>query len=97
MSVTGQQVPIYDDYYAFSYVLERCRNSRSSGVVKAIRSGWNGKGFWITAQFPDEHSKMTHPYFYIEYPAGHLAYPNGSRVPWFPSQTDLWAQDWMIL
>jgi hypothetical protein len=37
---------------------------------------------------------MTLPYIYIEYPKGHPAYPNGSRVPWLASQTDLLAEDW---
>lgn len=64
---------------------------------KLQRSGWNGKSMWIKAQFPDEHSKMTHPYLYIEYPSGHPAYPNGSRVPWLASQTDLMAEDWSIV
>lgn len=36
---------------------------------KAIRrSGWNCSGLMVKAQFPDEHSKMTLPYLYIEYP-----------------------------
>lgn len=61
------------------------------------RTGWNGKGMWLALQVPDEHSKMTLPYIYIEYPAGHQAYPNGSRVPWLASQTDILADDWEIL
>lgn len=61
------------------------------------RSGWNGKGMWLTLQVPDAHSKMTLPYVYIEYPQGHVAYPNGSRVPWLASQTDLLAEDWEVV
>lgn len=62
---------------------------------KAVsRSGWNGKGMWLLLQTPDANSKMTLPYIYIEYPKGHPAYPNGSRVPWLASQTDLLAEDW---
>jgi Protein of unknown function (DUF2829) len=60
------------------------------------RFGWNGKGMWLLLQVPDDHSKMTLPYIYIEYPAGHVAYPEGSRVPWLASQTDLLAVDWEI-
>ena len=59
-----------------------------------MRAGWNGKGMWIKLQRPDENSKMTHPYLYIEYPEGHPAYPSGSRVPWLASQTDILANDW---
>lgn len=62
---------------------------------KAIyRMGWNGKGMWLLLQTPDANSKMTLPYIYIEYPAGHPAYPLGSRVPWLASQTDILANDW---
>lgn len=61
---------------------------------RVCRSGWNGKGMWLKLQTPDANSKMTLPYIYIEYPVGHPAYPNGSRVPWLPSQTDLLSKDW---
>lgn len=64
---------------------------------RIYRSGWNGKDMWISLQRPDTNSKMTHPYCYIEYPRGSAAYPNGSRIPWLPSQTDLMAEDWNSL
>ena len=67
------------------------------GGIKVARSGWNGKGMWLVLQIPDEHSKMTLPYIYIEYPVGHPAYPSGSRVPWLASQTDILAEDWVIV
>jgi hypothetical protein len=67
------------------------------GGKKVARIGWNGKGMWLEMQRPDENSKMTLPYIYIEYPVGHLAYPNGCRVPWLASQTDLLAEDWTFL
>lgn len=65
------------------------------GLV-VCRRGWNGKNMWLKLQIPDRHSKMTLPYIYIEYPVGHPAYPEGSRVPWLVSQTDLLSDDWMI-
>lgn len=58
------------------------------------REGWNGKYMWLELQRPDENSKMTLPYIYIEYPVGHPAYPLGCRVPWLASQTDILATDW---
>lgn len=64
--------------------------------ARVRRRGWNGKGMWLKLQQPDEQSKMTLPYIYIEYPVGHAAYPQGSRVPWLASQTDLLANDWEI-
>jgi len=64
---------------------------------KLIRSGWNGKNMWLKLQTPDENSKMTLPYIYIEYPKRHKAYPDGCRVPWLASQTDILADDWEIV
>ena len=64
---------------------------------RVARSGWNGKNMWLALQVPDEHTKMTLPYIYIEYPTGHPAYPTGSRVPWLASQTDMLAEDWSIV
>jgi len=64
---------------------------------RVARDGWNGKGMWLALQEPDQHSKMTLPYIYIEYPEGHPAYPSGSRVPWLASQTDMLREDWVIL
>ena len=63
---------------------------------KLARKGWNGKNMWIAMERPGAiHSKMTLPYLYIEYPKGHPAYPNGSRVPWLASQTDILSDDWL--
>jgi len=64
---------------------------------KVARQGWNGKGMWLALQVPDANSKMTLPYVYIEYPLGHIAYPEGSRVPWLASQTDMLAEDWEVV
>ena len=64
---------------------------------KVARTGWNGKGMWLKLQVPDAHSKMSLPYVYIEYPVGHPAYPNGSRVPWLASQTDMFSEDLLIV
>lgn len=64
--------------------------------LKMRRAGWNGKGMWVALQEPDAGSMNTLPYIYIEYPVGHVAYPNGSRVPWLASQTDMLANDWEV-
>lgn len=66
---------------------------------KVYRNGWNGVGMWLELQTPDANSKMSLPYVYIEYPTNplHHAYPNGSRCPWTPSQTDMLADDWLIM
>lgn len=54
------------------------------------RHGWNGKDLHIEGQWPDEHSKMTKPYLFMET-------PDGSRIPWVPSSGDLFAADWYLL
>ena len=62
---------------------------------KIFRDGWNGKGLWVEMQRPDENSKMTLPYLFLNYPSDSKNTP-GCRVPWAPSQTDLLAEDWCI-
>lgn len=57
---------------------------------KVFRAGWNGKGMSIELQVPDAHSKMTHPYIFINT-------PHGGRVPWVTSQMDVLAEDWMTV
>lgn len=66
---------------------------------KIARSGWNGKGIFLKLQEPDEFSKMTSPYVYIDTTG--LSTDNElapkSLVPWICSQTDLLADDWITI
>lgn len=71
----------------FSSALKALRDKR-----KLTRKGWNGKGLFVQAQYPDEHSKMGNPYLYIDATA-----LGGKLNPWVPSQTDLFAEDWEIV
>ena len=64
--------------------------------AKVQRSGWNGKGLWLELQVPDDNSKMTLPYIFMSYPSDAQNTP-GARVPWLASQTDMLAQDWVVL
>lgn len=57
---------------------------------KVCREGWNGKGMWLALQVPDAHSKMTLPYIYMSTVTGDL-------VPWLASQTDILAEDWVLM
>lgn len=57
---------------------------------RVAREGWNGKGMWLALQTPDEGSKMTLPYIYMSTAQGDL-------VPWLASQTDLLAEDWVLV
>ena len=43
----------------------------------------------IRAQFPDEHSKMTAPYLYVESRFG--------RVPWKETMIELFSDEWEIV
>lgn len=71
-------------------------NLKNHGQV--ARSGWNGKGMWVDLQRPDAFSKMTLPYLYLNYPPSETgAHPEGARVPWLASQTDLLAEDWFVV
>jgi hypothetical protein len=63
---------------------------------RVAREGWNGKGLWLELQIPDEWSKMTLPYIYINYPSDAINTPN-ARVPWLASQTDILTEDWNIV
>ena len=67
--------------------------------AKVARKGWNGKGIFIELQVPDEHSKMTHPYIFIDTTGLQTENPDApkSRVPWLASQTDILAEDWTIV
>ena len=65
---------------------------------KIAREGWNGKGIFIKAQFPDENSKMTAPYIYIDSSGLQTSNPDAPKncVPWLASQTDMFAEDWEV-
>ncbi|QKE56452.1 hypothetical protein [Bacillus phage YungSlug] len=43
----------------------------------------------IRCQFPDEHSKMTHPYLYAESRFG--------CVPWNPTVPETWNDKWEVV
>ncbi len=63
------------------------------------RKGWNGRGICIKMQKPDENSFMTQEYIYID--TTNLQTVNKDakkgRVPWLPSQTDLLAEDYILV
>lgn len=71
--------------FDFGWALDRVCH-----LVAVTRNGWNGKGMYLMADIPgkDPRTKLTKPYIYI-------TLPDGNRVPWSPSQTDLFAKDWI--
>ena len=66
---------------------------------RVARKGWNGVGIFIEMQEPDENSKMTQPYIYIDTTNLQTDNPDAPkcRVPWLASQTDMLADDWVIV
>ena len=72
----------------------------ASGLTfgKAFEMVKKGKGMrlpkWssdvvIRAQYPDEHSKMTAPYLYVESGYG--------RVPWKETMIELFSEEWEVI
>jgi hypothetical protein len=57
---------------------------------RVARTGWNGKGMWLEIQRPDLGSKMTRPYIYMKT-------ADNQFVPWVASQTDILADDWVVV
>lgn len=73
------------------------RGLKADPAKRFARKGWNGRGIFIQLQVPDEHSRMTHPYFFMDTTGLQSDNPYAPRdlVPWFASQTDILADDWM--
>lgn len=66
---------------------------------RVARKGWNGKGIFIELQRPDEYSKMSHPYIFIDTTGLQSDNPDARRnlVPWLASQTDMLSEDWVVI
>jgi hypothetical protein len=73
------------EYTDFGWALNQLRRGD-----KVTRTGWNGKGMWLSLQTPDANSKMNRPYIYIRIVCGEL-------VPWCPSHSDLLGTDWSVV
>lgn len=59
---------------------------------RLTRTGWNGQGLFVQAQFPDGHSKMRSPYLFMD-----ATSVGGETNPWVPSQVDMFAEDWQVV
>lgn len=77
----------------FGYALKELKNGK-----RLRRRGWNGKGIFIELQRPDQLSKMTRPYIFIDTTGLMTDNPDAprDRVPWLASQTDMLSDDWEI-
>ena len=88
---------IYSPYITTFGIGEAIKFMRNGHSV--ARKGWNGKGICIKMQKPDDNSFMTQEYIYID--TTNLQSFNKDaakgRVPWVASQTDLLAEDYIIV
>lgn len=84
----------------FSEALERVKSGQ-----RACRAGWNGKGMFIFL-VPGSTFQVNRPPLLGIYPEGtiinyhahvDMKTVDGQVVPWLCSQTDMLADDWMIL
>lgn len=69
----------------FSTAFAQIRNGSTMGMRLP---GWNVDVI-INVQLPDEHSKNTEPYLYLE--------SGGKRVPWNMTNPELFAKDWYVV
>lgn len=61
---------------------------------RVSRSGWNGVGLWLEF-IPSNGVDLA--FIRMSYPVNSRAYPEGARVPWLASQTDMLASDWAVI
>lgn len=82
----------------FGLALEALKKGQS-----VLRQGWDGKGIFIKIKeivsHDDSDNNMTYPYIYIDTTNLITENPDAllDRVPWLASQTDMLAEDWVIL
>jgi len=82
------------DTMSFGLAIEAMKKGK-----RVARKGWNGKGIFCELQTPDDNSKMSSPYIYIDTTGLQTDNPDApkSLVPWLASQTDMLADDWQII
>lgn len=86
--MTFVATPAADTRYPFSIALAAIKAG-----ARVQRTGWNGKDMWVDLE-PGRGANL--PYLTLNYPPGPV-YPNGARVPWLASQTDILSDDWLVL
>ena len=57
---------------------------------KVQRAGWNGKGMWIALMPAHAPTGMNRAFIFMKA-------VNNDTVPWVASQTDLLADDWVLI
>lgn len=90
----NENVKLEVNTFTFGEALRKLKQGK-----KVARTGWNGKGIFIELQVPDEYSKMTYPYIFIDTTGLKTDNQNApkNRVPWLASQTDMLSEDWQLV
>lgn len=81
LRIGNEETPAFQGM-SFGAALEAMKNG------KAVRLPHWSPEVKIQLQKPDEHSKMTAPYLYVQSRFG--------RVPWNPTQVELLSTDWQV-
>ena len=97
-----------DTGLSFSRALEALRDGR-----RIARAGWNGKGMWLAISGPDGPRNVAHENLWSKHASTFARLNGGSAevlpcilmktaddkilMGWLASQTDMLADDWMIL
>lgn len=63
---------------------------------KVCRSGWNGKGMWLFLVGKNDYKLQAHNGYQL-LPFIAMKTADNKLVPWLASQTDILAEDWMIV
>ena len=77
------------DGMTFGMALEALQQGK-----RVARTGWNGVGLWLE-YIPAIGVDLA--FIRMSYPVNSRAYPEGARVPWLASQTDMLATDWAVV
>ena len=77
------------DGMTFGLALEALQQGK-----RVARTGWNGVGLWLE-YIPAIGVDLA--FIRMSYPVNSRAYPEGARVPWLASQTDMLATDWAVV
>lgn len=85
-------IAVITDGMSFGLAIEATKKGQ-----KIARTGWNGKGIFV--YIPADRGEMTNPYLAIDTYGLQTDNPDAPRciVPWLASQTDMLADDWMIV
>ena len=79
------------EQFSFSTALELLKQNH-----KITRKGWNGKGMWLML-IPKSHWETTRGLEMLDgLPWVGMKTVDDKFVPWLPSQTDLFTDDWMV-